>query len=38
MFTPNAIPIINTLQMSNRKRNDLVKSKVVVSVFPLSIK
>ena len=29
---------INTLQKSNRTRSDQVKSKVVVSVFPLSIK
>ena len=28
---------INTLQKSNRTRNDQVKSKVVISVFPLSI-
>ena len=36
-FTPMLYPI-NTLQKSNRTRNDQVKSKVVISVFLFGIK
>ena len=37
-FTPNVIPNKHTANLkSNRTRNDQVKSKVVISVFPLSL-